>query len=83
MLRCSAPATASDNATSFSSNDLGAGEGRRVAGFNDDVRVWAVVADADVSAGFDVVEAADGMTGLKPLEKGRPSAAVIEFLRPV
>jgi signal transduction histidine kinase/ActR/RegA family two-component response regulator len=49
---------------------------------DDDNSVRAVIADALRTAGFNVVEAENGETGLALLDRVRPVAAVIDFLMP-
>ncbi|MES2187576.1 MAG: ATP-binding protein [Pseudomonadota bacterium] len=49
---------------------------------DDDDGVRAVIADAMDAAGYDVVQAHDGPSGLRQLEHVTPVAAVIDFLMP-
>ncbi len=56
--------------------------GRQVLVIDDDDAVRAVIVDALVNAGFDVIQAADGERGLALLESSTPAAAVIDFLMP-
>jgi CheY-like chemotaxis protein len=56
--------------------------GRQVLVIDDDDGVRAVIVDALVAAGFVVIEANDGESGLALLETSSPAAAVIDFLMP-
>ena len=49
---------------------------------DDDDSVRAVLVDALRSAGFEVIEAADGREGLELLEGRTPAAAIIDFIMP-
>jgi signal transduction histidine kinase len=49
---------------------------------DDDDAVRAVIVDALEAAGFDVVQAADGKTGLALMAETQPAAAVIDFIMP-
>ena len=56
--------------------------GRQVLVIDDDDSVRAVIVDALTSAGFLVIEANDGASGLALLERSFPAAAVIDFIMP-
>ncbi len=49
---------------------------------DDDDQVRSVIVEAMDAAGYDVVQARDGGSGLQTLERVRPVAAVIDFLMP-
>ena len=49
---------------------------------DDDDGVRAVIVDALATAGFEVIEAPDGESGLALLDRTNPVAAVIDFLMP-
>ncbi len=56
--------------------------GQQVLVIDDDDGVRAVIVGALTLAGFDVIEASDGESGLTLLERSHPAAAVIDFLMP-
>ena len=56
--------------------------GQQVLVIDDDDGVRGVIAAALTLAGFEVIEATDGESGLLLLEKWHPVAAVIDFLMP-
>ncbi|MDB5817294.1 MAG: hypothetical protein JWQ11_934, partial [Rhizobacter sp.] len=49
---------------------------------DDDDGVRRIIVEALLDAGFDVIEASDGPSGLAHLEHAQPAAAVIDFLMP-
>jgi CheY-like chemotaxis protein len=49
---------------------------------DDDDGVRRIIVEALLDAGFDVIEAADGPSGLAHLDHSQPAAAVIDFLMP-
>jgi CheY-like chemotaxis protein len=57
-------------------------ERRPLLVIDDDEGVRAVIVDAMDAAGYDVVQAHDGPSGLRQLEHMTPVAAVIDFLMP-
>ncbi|MBW8785176.1 MAG: response regulator [Novosphingobium sp.] len=58
------------------------GAGQQIVVIDDDDGVRAVLVDALGSAGFEVLEAKDGESGLALLQDHEPAAAVIDFLMP-
>ncbi len=63
-------------------NVVPAAGGRQIVVIDDDDTVRAVLVDALATAGFEVLEASDGESGLALLRDNEPSAAVIDFLMP-
>lgn len=61
---------------------VNAAVGQTIVVIDDDDSVRAVIVDALTNAGFDVLEAKDGESGLAMLNAHRPAAAVIDFLMP-
>ncbi|MBW8752663.1 MAG: response regulator [Sphingomonadales bacterium] len=58
------------------------GAGQQIVVIDDDDGVRAVIADGLTHAGFEVLEAKDGETGLALIRQHAPAAAVIDFLMP-
>jgi signal transduction histidine kinase len=84
LLRCAEPSVealpveASKHGTAPASARLG----QEVLVVDDDDAVRAVIVDALIAAGFQVLEASSGEAGLSLLEANSPVAAVIDFLMP-
>jgi len=56
--------------------------GQQIVVIDDDDAVRAVIVDALINSGFEVLEAKDGASGLALLLEHQPAAAVIDFLMP-
>ncbi len=83
MFRCTAPVhSAPTPVTSEATPDDEAARGRQVLVIDDDDGVRVVIADALAAAGFQVIQAADGQSGLAALAQSNAVAAVIDFLMP-
>ena len=84
LLPCAEPVAAveSKRPRANAADSIGTAKGRQVLVIDDDDGVRAVIVDALRSAGFVVIEASDGESGLALLDRTSPAAAVIDFLMP-
>ena len=77
-----APASASPRAQPSQGRAGADGRRRSILVIDDDDSVRAVLVEALDAAGYEVVEARDGPSGLEALQRLHPSAAIIDFIMP-